>query len=136
MTAGQRNAAKGRKPVAGAVSHTRIAAWLAKHVGEETFSARLRGDQLHFDTLSRRPCSPYLPLYVSLLVATASAEDGDNSILEAEDVIHFSVEVFNTGNTCLGSVVLFDLLGVVDCGDSGTGAPNLYDIYTMMTAGG
>lgn len=60
-------------------------------------------------------------------VTTASAHDGDNNLLEAGDVIYYTLEVSNTGNACLRHVVLSDLLGVVNCGDSDTGAPSLRD---------
>lgn len=57
------------------------------------------------------------------LDVTAQTDKGENDILEAGDFIAYRIDVSNTGNTCLQTLAIADLLvgPSISCNNSGTG---------------
>lgn len=57
------------------------------------------------------------------IVMTAKPDKGANDILEAGDYIAYEIDVSNTGNTCLQTLAISDLLvgPSISCDNSGTG---------------
>lgn len=63
------------------------------------------------------------PIASMLPVMTGQPDEGDNGILEAGDSIAYKINVSNTGNTCLRTLTISDLLvrSSISCDNTGTG---------------
>lgn len=77
----------------------------------------------HFSKPNNKKLDLPVSTTMPTLVMTANADNGDNDILEAGDSILYTMEISNTGNTCLLDVETSDLLvgAAIHCDTSSTG---------------